>query len=79
LATYALVDGDGQSPIDAIKTSGRLVSANVGSSLLLAILNFLVIIAGVIALCVGLFVAIPITILATAYAYRTFSGRPVLG
>lgn len=79
LATYALVDGDGQSPIEAIKTSSRLVSANVGSSLLLAILNFLVVIAGVIALCVGLFVAIPITLLATAYAYRAFSGRPVLG
>ena len=77
LATYALVDGEGQSPIEAIKTSARLVSSNVGASLLLAVLNFLVLIAGVLALCVGLFVAIPVTVLATAYAYRAFSGRPV--
>jgi hypothetical protein len=77
LSTYALVDGDGQSPIDAIKTSVRLISANLAESFLLALLNVLVIIAGVIARCVGLFVALPVTVLATAYAYRAFSGRPV--
>lgn len=77
LATYALVDGDGQSPIEAIKQSVSLVSANVANSLLLAILNILVLIAGAIALCVGLLVAGPVTALATAYAYRAFSGRPV--
>jgi uncharacterized membrane protein len=77
LATYALVDGDGQSPIEAIKSSVRLISSNVANSLLLAVLNILVVIAGAIALCVGLFVALPVTVLATAYAYRAFTGRPV--
>lgn len=79
LSTYALVDGAGQSPIDAIKTSISLVTSRVGDSLLLALLNFLVIVAGFLALCVGLFAAIPVTVLSTAYAYRWFSGRPVAG
>lgn len=76
LTTYSLVDDD-KSPIDAIKHSFQLVSSNVGDALILAILNILVIIAGLIALCVGVFVAIPVTIFATAYAYRTFNGQPV--
>lgn len=79
LSTYALVDGEGQSPIEAIKTSYRLVTANLGESLLLILLCILVVIAGALALCVGLLVALPVTTLATAYAYRWFSGRPVAG
>ena len=74
--TYAIVD-DGKSAIDGIKHSVKLISDNVGDSLLLAILNVLVVIAGVIALCVGLLVAFPITIFATAYAYRSFNGQPI--
>ncbi len=68
---------EGTSPVDAIKESFGLVAANLGDSLLLAILSILVIIAGVIALCVGIFVAIPITMLAAGYAYRKFRGQPV--
>ncbi|MFL6090795.1 MAG: hypothetical protein ACJ71Z_11720 [Aeromicrobium sp.] len=74
--TYAVVDTD-TSAIDAIKRSVSLVSSNLGESLVLAILNFLVIVAGFFALCVGLVVAIPITVFATAYAFRSFSGQPV--
>jgi uncharacterized membrane protein len=74
--TYAIVD-DGKSAIDGIKHSVKLISDNVGDSLVLAILNILVLIAGVIALCVGLLVAIPITMFATAYAYRSFNGQPI--
>lgn len=76
-STYAVVDGEGTSPIEAIKTSFRLVSSNFGGSLGLLVLNFLVVLAGFLALCVGLFVAIPVTVLASAYAFRTFSGRPI--
>jgi uncharacterized membrane protein len=74
--TYAIVD-EGKSAIDGIKHSVKLISDNVGDSLVLAILNILVVIAGVIALCVGLLVAIPVTMFATAYAYRSFNGQPI--
>jgi uncharacterized membrane protein len=74
--TYAIVD-DGKSAIDGIKHSVKLVSDNIGDSLVLAILNIVVVIAGAIALCVGLIVAIPVTIFATAYAYRAFNGQPI--
>lgn len=77
LTTYAIVDGD-RSAIDGIKHSVKLISDNVGSALLLALLNILVVIAGAIALCVGLIVAIPVTMFATAYAYRSFNGQPVV-
>jgi len=76
LTTYAIVDDD-KSAIDGIKHSVKLISDNVGDSLVLAILNVLVIFAGVIALCVGLIVAYPVTIFATAYAYRSFNGQPI--
>lgn len=74
--TFFVVD-DADSPVQAIGDSVKLISSNVGDSLLLALLNILVIIAGVIALVVGLVVAYPITVLASAYAYRRFRGQPV--
>lgn len=76
LTTYSVVD-DGKSPIDAIKHSVSLVSANLGDAFVLAILNVVVIIAGFIALCVGVLVAVPVTTFASAYAYRVFNGQPV--
>lgn len=76
LTTYSVVDDD-KSPIEAFRHSIKLISANVGESLLLAILNVLVLIGGFFALCVGLLVAIPITVFATAYAYRAFNGQSV--
>ncbi len=76
-ATFFVVDDDAESPMKAIGDSVKLVSSRVGDSLLLALLNILVLLAGVIALIVGLLVAYPVVVLATAYAYRTFRGRPV--
>lgn len=76
LTTYAVVDAD-RSAIEGIKHSVRLTTQNVGPALMLGALNVLVVIAGVIALCVGLIVALPVTIFATAYAYRAFNGQPV--
>jgi uncharacterized membrane protein len=76
LTTYAIVDDD-KSAIDGIKHSVKLASENVGDALLLLLFNLLVIVAGFIALCVGLIVAIPVTVFATAYAYRWFNGQPI--
>lgn len=75
--TLFIVDNDAESPVKAISDSVKLVSSNVGDSLLLALLSILVLIAGAIALLVGLIVAYPVTALAAAYAYRTFRGQPV--
>ncbi len=75
--TLFVVDDDAESPVKAITDSVKLIGANVGDSLLLALLNVLVLIAGAIALLVGLFVAYPVTAVASAYAYRKFRGQPV--
>lgn len=75
--TYFVVDDSELSPVQAIRDSVSLVTSNIGDSLLLALLNILVIAVGVIALCVGLFVAYPVTVFATAYAFRRFRGQPV--
>ena len=48
------------SPVQAITDSVKLISANVGDALLLALLSVLVLIAGAIALLVGLVVAYPV-------------------
>lgn len=74
---YFVVDEPEKSSFAAIGDSIRLIGSNVGDSLLLALLNVLVIIAGFLALCVGLFVAYPITLLASVYAFRRFRGQPV--
>ena len=75
--TLFVVDDDAESPVKAITDSAKLIGANVGDSLLLALLSVLVLIAGAIALLVGLFVAYPVTAVASAYAYRKFRGQPV--
>jgi hypothetical protein len=68
---------DGASPVDGLQKSFSLIGANIGNALILAILSIGVIILGVIALCVGVFVAAPVTFFASAYAYRRFQGQAV--
>lgn len=55
---------------DAIKLSARAGWANFGGIFLLSILEALMIIAGVLALCIGVFFVIPIIYAANAFAYR---------
>ncbi|MGJ9423249.1 hypothetical protein [Aeromicrobium sp. CF3.5] len=75
-AIYFVVDRD-ESPIKAIGSSFAMVGSNFGSALLSGLLAFLILIAGTLALVVGLLVAIPITVVAGAYAFKSFSGQPV--
>ncbi len=75
-AIYFVVDR-GESPLKAIGSSFSMVGSNFGQALLSGLLAFLVLIAGTIALVVGLLVAVPITVVAGAYAFRSFSGQPV--
>jgi len=75
-ALYFVIDKN-QSPIDAIRSSAKLVRAHIGDTLLLILLSIVVVIAGFLALCVGIFVALPVIILAWSYSFKKFLGEPV--
>lgn len=75
--TLFYVIGQGQSPIDGLKSSYALVRANMAET---ALLYILVAVAGQIgaALCfVGMLVAVPLGMLATAFMFRRLQGQPV--
>lgn len=55
---------------EAIKYSVSAALGNLGGLILLMIVNTLVAILGVLALCIGLFVAIPVAYAANVFAYR---------
>ncbi len=76
-AIYFVVDRD-ESPLKAIGSSFAMVGSNFGQALLSGLLAFLILIAGTVALVVGLLVAVPITVVAGAYAFKSFSGQPVV-
>lgn len=73
---YFVVDKDA-SPVEAIKLSFALVKANIGNTVVLILLSIVVVIAGFLALCVGLLVALPVLAIAWAYAYKSYLGEPV--
>jgi hypothetical protein len=66
---YAIVDKD-LGAIEALKYSSKITQGNLLNLFGLIIVCILVVLAGVLALVVGLIVAIPITHLATLVAYR---------
>ncbi len=75
-AVYFVVDKD-TNAVDSIKGSFNLVKNNVGNTIVMILLSIAVVIAGFLALCVGIFVAIPVLAIAWAYTYKTFLGEPV--
>lgn len=72
-----VVINSGQEPVQAIRTSAALVSANIGSALTLAAISVLMVIAGFLACFVGLLVALPVVTLATTFGYRQMAGLPI--
>jgi uncharacterized membrane protein len=82
---YAIVDrkvdafqvAPQSDPIGAMRASYEIVSKNVGSLLLLAVLSIMLNIAGALLCGVGLLVTIPVTAIAIAYAWRVLSGGVV--
>ena len=56
--------------IDAIKLSARAGWSNVGGIIVLVIFEFLMLLVGVIALCVGVLFVLPVVYAANAFAYR---------
>ena len=79
---YAIIDRKSDSvttapqssPTGAIRASFEVVAANIGPLILLAVLCFLLNVAGALLCGVGLFVSLPVTSIAIAYAWRYFSG-----
>jgi len=67
--SYLLID-KGMGPIEAIKKSGELTRGVKWGLLKFLLVIFLVTLVGLLALVVGLFVAIPVTCIAMVYVYR---------
>lgn len=69
---------DGDSVGDAVKKGFQAGKNNYGQLLLLSILNFFIIVAGLLLLGIGLIVAYPVTLLAQAHMFRQCAGRNTL-
>lgn len=70
---YFAIDRNMQA-IDAIKSSFNAIKSDAGNLFALALLNVLIMIAGFLALLVGVLVAVPVATLASVYAYRVITG-----
>ena len=68
-ATYLIIDKK-MRPIDAIKESGRITKGHLGSLFCLWLMSILIVIAGFIAVGVGLLLAFPVILLAQTYVYK---------
>ncbi len=79
LAWFSLlfVIDKGLDPIAAITASINLIWKNIGQTLLFGLLAIVVIIAGACLCGLGLFVAYPVTLIATAYTYKKLQNEPV--
>lgn len=79
---YAIIDKKVDSvttapqstPTGAMRASFEVVAGNIGPLILLAVLSFLLNVAGALLCGVGLLVSLPVTAIAIAYAWRYFSG-----
>jgi uncharacterized membrane protein len=57
-------------PVEAVKTSWRMTKGNVWNLFFFGILLGLINILGFLCLIVGLFITVPLSMLATAFVYR---------
>jgi hypothetical protein len=75
--TYQFIIDKGLPAWDAIKASFDMVNRNLGTVVVLFLASLLAFFIGAILCGIGLLVTIPVTIIATAYAYRMMSGQTV--
>jgi uncharacterized membrane protein len=75
--TYQFILDKGLPAWDAIKASFALVNQNLGSMVGLILASWLALFVGALLCGIGLIVAIPVTVIATVYAYRVLSGQAV--
>lgn len=78
-APLLAVDTVADSVTVPLRGSFELVKNNVGQLILLVILQFLVVVLGLLACCIGIVAAIPMVSIAMAYSLRILQGRPVAG
>jgi len=71
---FLIVDR-GVGVIDSLKESWRITKGHKWQLFLLGLLLLLINLLGILALLVGIFVTIPITLLAFTHAYRTLAAR----
>jgi hypothetical protein len=57
-------------PLQAMKLSVSATMSNLGGLILLTILEVVIVMLGILALCIGIFLAIPVIWAANAFAYR---------
>ena len=76
LFPYALIVDRKMSGLDAVKASVKAGTANFGGILGLLMLNFLLVLAGVLVCYVGAFFTMPISFASYATAYRKIFGDP---
>ncbi|WP_149361547.1 DUF2189 domain-containing protein [Lolliginicoccus suaedae] len=68
-AVHFVIDR-GQSAVEAIRSSWRVVGANVGPLLILVLVLYVVTVAGALTI-IGMLVVVPFSMIAVAQAYRT--------
>ena len=71
-----LIHDRGHAFWPAIRLSQRVVHQQLPATLGLVLLCWLIAVAGLLALCVGIFVAAPIVVSSCAYAYEDLFGQP---
>ncbi|GEK19518.1 hypothetical protein [Cellulomonas xylanilytica] len=65
------------SPIDALKASYQLVTTNLSTTLLFYLLSIAIIFVGAILCGIGLLVAVPVVLLASAFLFKRLLGDPI--
>ena len=73
---FFVIDRD-EEPVQAIKSSFNLVKENLGDLILFYLASVLAYFVGALICGIGLIVAVPVVIIATAYTYKKFSGQAV--
>ncbi|WP_456788053.1 hypothetical protein [Cellulomonas sp. P5_C5] len=64
-------------PVDALKASYALVTRNLSTTVLFYLLSLVIYFAGAILCGIGLFVAVPVVLLATAFLFKRLLGDPI--
>ena len=74
---WAFAQVDGQlEPVEALKASVEVVKNRAGEVLVFLLVCGLINFVGALVCGIGLFVTIPVTMIASGYAWRTLNGRP---
>ena len=66
-----------QAPMESIKSSFSFVNQHLATIIVLFLASIVAIVIGALLCGIGLFIAIPVTVMAHAYTYRVLRGEPV--